>query len=108
MNRENWALLNKVTLVQVITFNRRRVGDVEGLAIETYNTKNTTPLQGEVLNCLTKLEQYLCRTLTRVETRGKRGRKISIILTEKMKENRSSKRNAGRGWDFRYKPLRVH
>ena len=40
----------------------------------------------DVENCLTKLERKLCKTLTRIEIVGKRGRTVPVILTNEMKK----------------------
>ena len=38
-------------------------------------------------SALSVFEKYLCKTHTRIEIKGKRGRKVPVLLTEEMKKN---------------------
>ena len=72
---------SEVILTQMTLFNRRRVGDVEPMRKENYN-RNDSQIQEEVASSLSSLEKQLLRTMARVEMRGKRGRKIAVLLTK--------------------------
>ncbi|KAI4899531.1 hypothetical protein NFI96_007438 [Prochilodus magdalenae] len=79
-----WKNLAECVLAQIILFNRRREGEAAKLLVETYQKKNTVPLNEDVLQSLSKFEQDLSETFTRLEIRGKRGRKVPVLLTERM------------------------
>jgi len=66
---DSYAALAKVTLSQVILFNRRRLGEVSWMLLSA--------LIVEILAiCQSEFERKLCLHFTRVEIRGKRGRKL--------------------------------
>ena len=82
---ESWQTLARVTLVSVILFNRRRAGETERLLLNEYNKRSTDNLSvKDIADSLSAVEQVLCRTMSRVEIRGKRGRIVPVILTPQM------------------------
>ncbi|XP_028296545.1 uncharacterized protein LOC114461667 isoform X3 [Gouania willdenowi] len=81
---KNWSNLAKVTLAQVILFNRRREGEVSNMKLETYVGRDRSPLNKDVAEALSEVEKKLCQHFERVEIRGKRGRRVPIILTPTM------------------------
>ncbi len=83
----NWKELAKVTLAQVILFNRRRAGEVSRMPLSVYLSKDTTETHEDVNLALTALEQKLCRHFVRVAIVGKRGRKVPVLLTPLMRES---------------------
>ncbi|KAK0136496.1 hypothetical protein N1851_027394 [Merluccius polli] len=80
----NWSNLAKVILAQIILFNRRREGEVSKMRLETFITRDNSPFNEDIGEALTALEKRLCQHFERVEIRGKRGRKVPIILTPAM------------------------
>lgn len=80
----NWSNLAKVTLAQIILFNRRREGEVSKMHLESFITRDNSPFNEDIGEALTTLEKRLCQHFERVEIRGKRGRKVPIILTPTM------------------------
>ncbi|XP_039537928.1 uncharacterized protein LOC120486138 isoform X3 [Pimephales promelas] len=83
----NWKELAKVTLTQVMLFNRRRAGEVSRMHLSAYLSKDTSEEQGDVNLALTPLEQKLCRHFVRIAIVGKRGRKVPVLLTPLMRES---------------------
>jgi isopentenyldiphosphate isomerase len=82
----HWHELAKVTLVKVMLFNRRRSGEIERIPLTAYQ-QITNSFDQDVVASLSQWEQELCRKLSRMEIRGKRGRKVPVLLTEEMKES---------------------
>ena len=81
----SWQALAKVTLVRTLLFNRRRAGEAERLLLTDYNQRNQDPVAGkDVADALSEIERIFCRTMSRVEIRGKRGRTVPLILTPEM------------------------
>ena len=88
VTKERWFRHCKVTLAQVTLFNRRRGGEVQRLKVNSFRdqTQGTAATDDDVLQSLSTFEKHLCNSLTRVVTRGKRGRKVPILLTASLKE----------------------
>ncbi|XP_073690489.1 uncharacterized protein [Garra rufa] len=86
-SQRSWSDLSQVTLTQLILFNRRREGEVSRMEIQTYLQRNNYQMQDEILESLSAFEKKLCENLTRVEVRGKRGRKVPILLPANVKES---------------------
>ncbi|XP_029964810.1 uncharacterized protein LOC115400888 [Salarias fasciatus] len=78
---KNYAELAKVTLAQIIVFNRRRAGEVSKMLLKSFEDRDRSKLHEDVALALSKLEQKLCNYFTRVEIVGKRERKVVILLT---------------------------
>lgn len=83
----NWKNLAKVTLVQVMLFNRRRAGEVSRMQLSAYLNKDASETHDDVNLALTQLEQKLCKHFVRVAIVGKRGRKVPVLLTPLMRES---------------------
>lgn len=84
---ETWKELAKLTLTQVILFNRRRAGEVSKMPLSSYLLLNPSDLQEDVSETLSELEKKLCEHFRRIEIRGKRGRKVPVLLTPSMQES---------------------
>ncbi|XP_070408956.1 uncharacterized protein [Nothobranchius furzeri] len=81
---KTYGELAKVTLAQVIVFNRRRAGEVSKMHLQGFQKRDDTKLHEDVAMGLSKVEQKLCNYFSRVEIMGKRGRKVAILLTPKV------------------------
>lgn len=82
-----YKMLNETVLAQVIIFNKRREGEASRLTLDTYKTASTNPINEDIYETLSPLEKELSKLLTRIEVRGKRGRKVPVFLTERMQES---------------------
>jgi hypothetical protein len=82
----NWKDLSKVTLAQVILFNRRRAGEVSKMPLSVYLSRDLSETHEDINLALTELEQKLCKHFVRITIVGKRGRKVPVLLTPLMKE----------------------
>lgn len=83
-NKKHWAELAKITLCEVILFNRRREGEVSKIILNAFTLRDTSSTHPDVELALTDLEKELCRHFQRIEIKGKRGRKVPILLTPDM------------------------
>ena len=81
-----WRDLATATLSKLLLFNRRRAGEPAKLKVEefTQKQKGCHQMNEEVKLSLSKFELQLCSSLKRVEIRGKRGRKVPLIITNEM------------------------
>lgn len=85
-SHQNYAELAKATLARIIVFNRRRAGEVSKMPLKGFNERDSTNLHDDVAMGLSKFEQKLCSHFSRVEIRGKRGRKVAVLLSPEMVE----------------------
>ncbi|XP_062581100.1 uncharacterized protein LOC134242919, partial [Saccostrea cucullata] len=77
-----WDDLNQVTLARLVMFNRRRGGEAERITVQAFCEKRSkNDSLKEIEDSLKPLERLLCKTFSRVEIRGKRGRTVPILLT---------------------------
>ncbi|XP_047189259.1 uncharacterized protein LOC118313196 isoform X2 [Scophthalmus maximus] len=81
---QNYAQLAKVTLAQIIVFNRRRAGEVSKMRLKSFHERDNTKLHDDVAMGLSKTEKRLCNYFSRIEIMGKRGRKVAVLLTPRM------------------------
>ncbi|XP_076829569.1 uncharacterized protein LOC143485412 isoform X2 [Brachyhypopomus gauderio] len=94
---QSYADLAKTTLARIIVFNRRRAGEVSKMHLKNFQERDKTLLHEDVAVGLSAFEQKLCSHFSRVEIKGKRGRKVAVLLTPDMVDALSllvSKRNA--------------
>ena len=82
---QNYVSLARATLATVLLFNRRRPGETERLTIETFG-KRSKSVNEEITQHLSQLEQELCRELTHVTIRGKRGIGVPVLLSSALLE----------------------
>ena len=83
---ERWHALASVSLANVIMFNRRRSGEASRMLVSDFSNAaniDTVPAD-DVLEALSALEKKLLANFVRVEVRGKRGKKVPILLTANM------------------------
>ncbi|XP_054588602.2 uncharacterized protein [Nothobranchius furzeri] len=78
--------LCKTTLSKIILFNRRRGGEVSKMHLSAFAMRDTSPLHKDVALGLSQFEQKLCAHFSRVEIKGKRGRKVAVLLSPDMVE----------------------
>ena len=83
----NWKDLAKVTLAQLIIFNRRREGEVSRTPLSAYLLIDGSETHEDINLALTPLEQKLCKHFSRMTIVGKRGRKVPLLLTPIIRES---------------------
>ena len=89
MSETDFSRLASLCLADIILFNRKRSGEASRLTTESYKkvVSSENPVDDDVRKTLSRFEQALCENHIRIETRGKKGRKVAILLTSKMKKN---------------------
>lgn len=83
-NPKAYKTLSECLLSQIILFNRRRQGEAAKIPLQIYNNRTNEQPNEDVMKCLSKLEQDLSKDFTRLVIRGKRGRKVPVLLTQDM------------------------
>ncbi|XP_061583863.1 uncharacterized protein LOC133448900 isoform X2 [Cololabis saira] len=81
---QNYGQLAKVTLAQIIVFNRRRDGEVSKMRLKGFHKRDNTKLHEDVAMGLSKTEQRLCNYFSPIEIKGEKGRKVAVLLTPGM------------------------
>ena len=76
-------------LAEMVAFNRRRCGETQYLKEEEYMTSLlfAKPMDKDIEGALSKFEIKLAKSVHRIEVRGKRGKKVPILLTKSMKSH---------------------
>lgn len=77
-----WREMCEVTLAQVVLFNKKRSGEAERLEVQQYldGIQRGKNIQEEFLLSLSPLEKKLAEVVDRVEIRGKKGRRVAVLL----------------------------
>lgn len=78
--------MNVPTLVLVLIFNRKRVGEVQFLNIAAYENSNFSVIQNECIRSLTELEKDMSVTFKRVVVFGKGSKPIPILFKKLMQK----------------------
>ncbi|XP_050957643.1 uncharacterized protein LOC127158626, partial [Labeo rohita] len=79
---QNYSNVARTTLTKIVLFNRRRVGEVSKMKLKNFLERDCSITQKEMN--LSEYEQKLCMYFERVELKGKRGRKVAVLLTPEM------------------------
>lgn len=80
---DNYKVLTECVLAQTVIFNRKRIGDVQYLKIETYTKDFSTNNQECFMESLTQVEKILFKKFKRIVTGGKGSRPIAILFPKK-------------------------
>lgn len=65
-NSKSFGNLAKVTLTQVVLFNRKRQGEVSKIEFQAFASRNCTELNPDIMMCLTEFERKLSKHFDRV------------------------------------------
>lgn len=79
-----WRDLCSSILASLILFNRRRQGEASKLEVAHIQELKKGAPNDDVEKSLTPFERKLCEHFKRVEIRGKRGRKVPMIISKKL------------------------
>ena len=80
----SYTALAKITLCKVILFNRRRSGEVSKMTLKNFLDRDNSKTNDDISTGLNEIEKRMCQQLNRVELKGKRGRKVAVLLTPDM------------------------
>lgn len=86
-DKKAWKDLCTSTLATIVIFNRRRQGEAAKFNVGQLKELKKGEPHPDIKKTLTHFEQSLCNTFKRVEIRGKKGRKVPMILTRKLEKN---------------------
>ncbi|KAL3273371.1 hypothetical protein HHI36_014819 [Cryptolaemus montrouzieri] len=86
LRQGKWTLMNYRTLTEcvlafTVMFNRKRIGDVQYLKIETYTKNESTSIQEAFGESLTLVEKIISKKFKRVVTEGKGSKPVPILLS---------------------------
>lgn len=84
ISQSDYRRLSELTLARLILFNKRRSGEASRVKISSFqNAKKMKCLNDgnkELLGSLTDLERRLAKQLLLIEIKGKRGRKVPLLV----------------------------
>ncbi|KTF73965.1 hypothetical protein cypCar_00046639 [Cyprinus carpio] len=72
---------------QVIVFNKKREGEASRITLDMYLKADTGQVNEDIYQTLSPVEKILSQRLTRMVTRGKRGRKVPVLFLERTKDS---------------------
>lgn len=84
MQSTEYSVLAKATLASLTIFNRKRGGELQRMKVQDFKVLQSSSVEEEMLDDLTKTEQKLVKILQRVEIKGKFTRPVPILLTPTM------------------------
>ena len=76
----NSSELSKLVLISIMLFNRRRAGEAQRVTGDNFKSGCSVTIQDDIQLSLSPIEQSLLSKLKRIEIRGKRGRKVPLLL----------------------------
>lgn len=82
-----WENLNKATMVKILIFSSKRVGDVQRLRIEDFKKAHNVQRDTITYQLLSESECITCLKYMRVEVRGKHAKVIPMLLPKDMLES---------------------
>nr|CAI5849407.1 unnamed protein product [Callosobruchus analis] len=77
-----YRTLSEATFCSLLLFNRRRVGELQRLTVDSFTMNQNSMPSSEFDKILTNTEKILSKSLRRVVIRGKRGRGVPVLFTE--------------------------
>ena len=81
-----WSYFCQALLCQVLTFNRRRPGEIGKMKLDSLNKASIGHHSKDIIGeSLSPFEQALCSEVYRTQIKGKRGRAVPVLLTKEMK-----------------------
>jgi len=89
-NEHKHKRLMELTLAQIIIFNKKHSGEASKMTVEQYETAKVSQdkhnSNKELLSSLSEAGKVLAKKLLLVEIRGKRGRKVQLLLPPEAKQ----------------------
>ena len=86
--KQDYDELNQITLARVVLFNRRRGGETQRVTLKAYQSKLLTPsTPEEIVESLSPVEKMMCKTFSRIQIRGKKGRTVPVLLTPEIEKS---------------------
>lgn len=81
-----WVYLSKLTMVSILIYNRKRVGDMENIIVEDFECREGTNewSNQQLFASLSKEAQEIAIQYSRMRVRGKKNRTVPILLKESM------------------------
>ncbi|XP_048048612.1 uncharacterized protein LOC125269706 [Megalobrama amblycephala] len=77
--------LSESLLAQVIVFNKKREGEASRITLEMFLKADSGQVNKDIYETLSPVEKILSHRLTRMVTRGKRGRKVPVLFLDRTK-----------------------
>lgn len=82
---EEYRRLAENVLALTLLLNRKRIGEVQYMQVETYKNSEIHRQPEEFLNSLTETEKFLAKSFKRVVTRGKGNKPVAILFPKSIK-----------------------
>ncbi|KAI4461252.1 hypothetical protein MML48_5g00016181 [Holotrichia oblita] len=84
--RINYKILTECVLAHTVMFNRKRIGDVQYLKVETYTKASSAVDQEAFIASLTPTEKILSKQFKRIVTGGKGSKPVPILFSKRIQK----------------------
>ncbi|KAB0805127.1 hypothetical protein PPYR_02097 [Photinus pyralis] len=82
----SYRTLTQCVLAQTVIFNRKRIGDVQYLKIDTYNSNCNTTNNESFVESLSDVEKVIYKKFKRVVTGGKGSKPVPVLFSKQMQK----------------------
>lgn len=81
-----WQHLLKLTMISILVFNRKRVGDTENILLENFKCKEALNenTNQQLFASLSEESKAVARCYSRMKVRGKKNRTVPVLLNRSM------------------------
>lgn len=86
MDKKSFSDLQKCCYTLLITLNRRRVGELERLHLDSYLQQENNVISEEFEEKLTDAEKILLKSYKRIKIRGKRHKPVPVLVSKEVQE----------------------
>lgn len=86
MDAKSFSDLQKCCYTLLLTLNRRRVGELERLHLESYLQQGNNLISEEFEKNLTEAEKILLNNYKRIRIRGKRHKPVPVLISKEVQE----------------------
>lgn len=81
-NKKYYKQLTECVLAKTVIFNRKRIGDVQYVTVETYKKDYSTINLESFSEALTEVEKIICKSHKRIVTGGKGSKPVPILFSK--------------------------
>lgn len=84
-----WQHLLKLTMISILIFNRKRVGDTENILLEDFKCKEALNdnTNQQLFASLSEEAKEVAKCYSRMKVRGKKNRTVPVLLKQSMEAN---------------------
>lgn len=84
-----WLYLSKLTMISILIYNRKRVGDTENITLEDFKCKEAMNqnTNQQLFESLSNQAKEVASRYSRMKVRGKKNRTVPVLLNQSMEKS---------------------